>query len=334
MINFRYHVVSLIAVFLALAIGVIMGSAVIDRAIVDRLEDQQAGLERQIAEVEQTNDELRAENAELREAEARLTEEGSQRLLTGALTDTPVLVVASRGADGEELDALESMLATSGAAGRGTLWLTDRLLLDDEDEVRDLATAIDAPDDIDTDSLRALALTELSAELREAVGATAADGSAVDPAVPPSTPITSALRDAGFLDYEPPDGEADDGALSLPAGTEIVLVSGEGADVPPELLAVPLAGFLVDDREGLPAVGVLAAEARSTLEEPEHEFVTLLRDDDDLAARLSTVDNIDDFPGRLAAVLALADLRDGRIGHFGRGPGAQRLLPAPPESDS
>ena len=51
MINFRYHIVSLIAVFLALAIGVIMGSAVIDRAIVNRLEDQQTSLERRIGDV-------------------------------------------------------------------------------------------------------------------------------------------------------------------------------------------------------------------------------------------------------------------------------------------
>ena len=40
MINFRFHIVSLIAVFLALALGVVMGSTVIDRAIVDGLHDR------------------------------------------------------------------------------------------------------------------------------------------------------------------------------------------------------------------------------------------------------------------------------------------------------
>ena len=40
MLNFRFHVVSLVAVFLALAIGIIMGSTVIDRALVDTLEEQ------------------------------------------------------------------------------------------------------------------------------------------------------------------------------------------------------------------------------------------------------------------------------------------------------
>ena len=39
-INFRFHLVSLVAVFLALALGVVIGSTVIDRAIVDRLSSQ------------------------------------------------------------------------------------------------------------------------------------------------------------------------------------------------------------------------------------------------------------------------------------------------------
>jgi len=56
-----------------------------------------------------------------------------------------------------------------------------------------------------------------------------------------------------------------------------------------------------------------------------------VREDEALAARLSTVDDIDDFAGRLAAVLALADLGAGRTGHYGVAGGAQRLLPAPPE---
>ena len=40
MINFRFHLVSLIAVFLALALGVVMGSTVIDRAVVNGLENR------------------------------------------------------------------------------------------------------------------------------------------------------------------------------------------------------------------------------------------------------------------------------------------------------
>ena len=55
MINFRYHLVSIVAVFLALGIGIIMGTAVIDRAVVDRLERQQDDLDKRIDDVRSEN---------------------------------------------------------------------------------------------------------------------------------------------------------------------------------------------------------------------------------------------------------------------------------------
>ena len=60
MINFRFHLVSLVAVFLALALGVVMGSTVIDRAIVDRLSSQ-------IDSVKKRADAERADNRALRD---------------------------------------------------------------------------------------------------------------------------------------------------------------------------------------------------------------------------------------------------------------------------
>ena len=53
----------------------------------------------------------------------------------------------------------------------------------------------------------------------------------------------------------------------------------------------------------------------------------LLRRDADVAARLSTVDDLESSMGEAATVLALDDLGVARTGHFGVGPGAQRLLP-------
>jgi hypothetical protein len=54
MINFRFHVVSVIAIFLALALGVVIGAVVIDRGIVDALDTQ---LNRVEAKSERINDE-------------------------------------------------------------------------------------------------------------------------------------------------------------------------------------------------------------------------------------------------------------------------------------
>jgi hypothetical protein len=343
MINFRYHIVSLIAVFLALAIGVIMGSAVIDRAIVDRLEDQQASLEERIGDVEVENDSLREENQQLTESASLLAEQGSQRLLAGALVDVAVLVIATRGVEDGAFDGLLSLLQTSGSDQRGTIWLTDRFALDGDDEVRDLAGALDAPESLGANSLRTLALTRLSTMLRTSAGpapiddpsvaATTSTTIASEPAAAPGPTVLAALRDAGFVDFDAPDGEPDDVGPVLRPGTRIVLVSGARSEVAVDTLAVPFAELLVTDRSGVPSVALLAAEERPATEDVQQVFVAALRGNDEVAGRLSSVDDIGDFAGRLAAVLAIVDLGEGRIGHYGSGPGAQRFLPAPPESE-
>ena len=58
MINFRFHIVSLVAVFLALALGIVIGSTVIDRAIVDNLNDRLDTIKRESSETDKRNDEL------------------------------------------------------------------------------------------------------------------------------------------------------------------------------------------------------------------------------------------------------------------------------------
>ena len=95
MINFRFHVVSLVAVFLALAVGVVMGYGVLSQPTVDALNDR-------IARVEHRADSIKAENDALRDESSRLKD-----YLTGlaphAVSDqlsvSTVVVVATRGID-------------------------------------------------------------------------------------------------------------------------------------------------------------------------------------------------------------------------------------------
>jgi hypothetical protein len=343
LINFRYHIVSLIAVFLALAIGVIMGSAVIDRAIVNRLEDQQRSLENRLTSIEGENDDLRGENRTLRTTADRLAEQGSERLLADSLTGVPVLVVAERGADTSGFNDLLSLLGTSGADERGTIWLDDRFALDKNDERRDLAAALDEPATTSVESLRTTALARLAAFVRNGTGAVPIDDpsatttstiagatTTTQPAAAAAAAAFAALRDAGFVDFDAPKGSAGDAGPVLTPGTRLVVVSGPSAKVAPDVVAVPLTKLLVGTAADASPISLLAVEDRGT-EPPKVEFTVALRRDKEVAGRLSTVDNIGDFAGRLAAVLALVDLGSGRVGHYGTAPGAQRLLPAPPD---
>jgi hypothetical protein len=319
MINFRYHLVSIVAVFLALGIGVIMGSAVIDRAVVDRLERQQTSLDGRIRDVQAESDQLRAELRVERDAAEKLADEGSQRLFTRALAGMPVLVVGVRGAEADGLDELVTLLDRAAADRRGTLWLTERMALSDDSEVDDLARVLGVSD-VGPGALRSAAISRLAQALRPAVAG----------GVLPPDPLVEALREAGFLDYDKPEGAAADAFPALDPRTRLVVLSGPSADVPDRQLMVPFVRSLLVARDDRTPASVLAVTGAPPDAEASDTFLGPLRDGA-LQGRLSTVDDIDDFAGRWASVLALADLGAGRFGHYGVGEGAQRLLPASTE---
>jgi len=148
--------------------------------------------------------------------------------------------------------------------------------------------------------------------------------------------VLNALRVAGFLDYDAPDGAPEDVVPVPDPTTRVVFVAGPDPDVPDRALALPLVRNLTVPRDDRVALATLVAapsldEEADAPPDGEGGLIAAVRADEELAARVSSVDDVDDFAGRLAAVLALADLGAGRIGHFGVGPGAQRLLPAPVE---
>ena len=321
MINFRYHLVSIVAVFLALGVGIIMGTAVIDRAVVDRLERQQDDLDRRIDQVRSENSELRSELKDERDAAQKLADEGSQVLLDNSLNGTPVLVVGVRGVEADGLDDLLALLARAKADYRGTVWLKDRFTLDAADERRDLAGALGLSPDTSANTLRTAAIRRLTDALRPSS----------TPGPDAATTILPALRQAGFLDYDAPEGLPSDAFATLAPGTRIVVMSGPKAPVPDAQLMVPFTRDLVDARTNRPTAPVLAISGQPPQPPDEDTFIGPIRRDHDVSDHLSTVDDIDEFAGRLASVIALADLGDGRIGQYGRGPGAQRLLPAPAE---
>lgn len=320
MVNFRYHIVSLVAVFLALAIGVVMGTTVIDSVLVDRLERQQETLSNGIDELQQERDAIQDRLSRLEAADEQLSEEGSERLLEGTLAGVPVLVVGVRGAESDGLDELVALLGTARATYEGTLWLDERLAVEDENTATELARALGLSGSPDGDVLRGLALGRLANELEAASDATVPGEATFDG--------VASLRAAGFVDFDPPDGAADDLATLAAPGTRIVVASGRDAAVPDDVLAGPFVAELVDGDSPAPTVAV-EGDPPEDGDDRQAPFVEPLRADETLSSRVSTVDNLDRFAGRLAAVLALEDLADLRVGHYGQGPGATRLLPLP-----
>ncbi len=181
MINFRFHLISLIAVFLSLAIGVVFGSTVIDRAIVD-------GLEQQIERVETKANEQRATNSELSkelDLQSRFLREASPVFVDGRLDLTTTAVIAMRGIDEAEVSEWVGLLRQAGSSVPYVIWLEPRWALANPADEAALASVLTDAKDASAEQMRRSGLRLLSQRL--------ADGG-YPPASPQLEPQT--LRDS------------------------------------------------------------------------------------------------------------------------------------------
>lgn len=305
MISFRFHLVSLIGVFLALSIGIAIGATVVNEATVSQLENQVDAVDERAKTTNAANDRLRADV----ERWESFAEQAGDELVQGRLGGTDVLLVGVQGIDRGPVDRLRQSIVAAGARVQGTVWFTSKLKLDDPAHVNALADAlVVAPGPAEL--VRRSLLERLAAQWADGAGSSSLE----------------ALRAAGFVELEVPAGSTVP-TTSIPVGgTRFVVISGAKPDVPNEQLALPFASALATRATNR----VLAAE--SGREDPPERalFVGPLRDDGDVNARLSSVDNIESYRGRVAAVLALDDLGpQGKLGHFGVGHRASRLVPEP-----
>ena len=85
-INIRYHIITLVAVFLALAVGIVAGSTVIQQSLVNSLETQRRrNIEKSLDDLEKRNSELSEEVVQLRDREKALDDQGPAQLLEDRL---------------------------------------------------------------------------------------------------------------------------------------------------------------------------------------------------------------------------------------------------------
>jgi len=121
MVDFRYHLVSLVSVFMALAIGVILGAGPLQNSIGTTLSSQ-------VESLRKSRDEARTEadtaNNALSENEKQLDSAGTQ-LVGGTLKDRRVAIVALPGVEDSDLKAAEDKVSKAGATVAGTVTLAD-----------------------------------------------------------------------------------------------------------------------------------------------------------------------------------------------------------------
>lgn len=309
MINFRFHIASLIAVFLALAVGVVMGSTVIDRAIVD-------GLHNQIDKVERRADTQRSENARLQSEVQRLqgfVDAVAPWAVSGTMSN-PVALLAERGVDADQTKAQVELLQRGGGATSGILWLEPSWNLTDDQQTDALRRAVGS------------AARTRSAVRRDAVAALAAR--LVTGAQPLQPDVLMALIDAHFVSFEGVGADAEPFVAGAYPGTDarMLLLGGPASQITVKSFARDFAQAFVAGGAP-PVVGEVFADTDRGGD--RGAWLAPIRSDSTLAASLSTVDDVDLTEGRIASVLALSQVPVGTFGSYGYGAGAKQPLPEP-----
>ncbi|WKV15581.1 copper transporter [Janibacter limosus] len=323
MIDFRYHLVSLAAVLIALSIGIVLGAGPLNDNIGSTLSGEVTKLRRE-------KDALRARgNDQRRQIEGRdaYDEATLDTVVQGRLTDRQVTVVSLPQAADEDVAAIRDTLEQAGASVGDTVEVTSARASTDDQLTSTRSTAGQA----------ALHLPR--------VGPAVPDGAQrVDRALaviltgrtkagsPDKAPMSdreaawTELRDAGLVK----------GSDTPPAAAELVVLVGgpvpattadstDAVDREAERIAgsrVALTHLVQTHADG----AVLAA-AEADTGTSDASPLTMARTPGSLADGVSTVD-VPSIPmGRAAIVLALVEQSDGGSGDYGLGQSADGPVP-------
>lgn len=318
MVNFRYHLVSLIAVFAALAIGVVLGAGPLQARLGDALSSSDSGTtaQDQTAQLKSAQQDLAAQD--------QLVDDLAGRALPGTLDGVATVTVALPGADPADVKSVGEDLTEAGAELVGAVSLTSNWDSQAMAQYREtLATPVashltnEAPTDATADGVIGYALVEVLTST----------GSEQDL-------LSDILTDAGTpilkVDQDPQGraqaivvvgarADADTGTDSQD-GTK----DGTGQSGTDGVPSVAAWAGLARAVGGAPTGGVLlgdASAADSMLSQVRTQGVPV-----------TTVDPVGTAMGSLSAVLSLRDA-GAEARSFGVGEGATAVLPPIPGLD-
>ena len=300
MINFRYHLVSVTAIFLALAIGLVLGTTALNGPTMDGLSE--------------TVSSLRGENENLRDQIGQLEDDAAEdqnfavevapATLADTLEEEKILMVAIGAVDPADVDAVETMLGYSRADNVGRLNFTDKFTDPSSsaaltDLVAELSpTKFEAPNNNDgVESMSALLAAALLG-----------DGVKVDD----RDAVIAALQELGMVEGSVTDEQA----------SAVIIVTGETYS---DTDAADRNANLLTFAGQFGRTGPTAVAAPTTV--GEGNLISSIMSDAGLAEQISTVNNVAGPEGQLATILAITERVDGGVGHYGTGDDATSLVP-------
>jgi hypothetical protein len=309
-IDFRYHVVSIVAVLLALAVGLLIGSTTLRPAVAHDLKSRTDSLAARNGDLKTANQGLSQEVASGNDFDSALI----PYILNGRLSGQSVVLVSSPDADSATHDQLVEALTTAGATVSGDVQLRDPLLDPDQDAfLATLTNRLGVHSGLPaaaTGAERALAVLARSLVVRP-------DRTA--PSQTDASQVVSAFT-AGKLVSVSGDVHPADLAILLTGAPPTATPSPTPTPTVAPTLLTEFATDLVRFGRAVVVAGPSAAASSGGV-------VSAVRADKLDSGKLSTVDGTDRPSGVIATVLALAAEINGSPGDYGSSAGADAPIP-------
>ena len=307
MIDFRYHLVSLISVFLALAVGVVLGAGPLQNSLGTALNDQVTAL-RENRNATQTK--LEQTETAVNERDSYITQAASG-LLPGTLASKNVAMVLLPEAKAEDADAITTQLKNAGATVTGRVSLTSTWVDLSRENYRstfsgqvqghlDSTTSKDANGILGEALAKALTANDDSSRVLMDMLSVTADKSGTPFVSVDSTPTAAA-------------------EMIVVVGPRPQASSGKGATVEATPGQDPKAWAKALEGTAGRAPTVVVGSAYG-----DDGVVSIIRSE---KAKVTTVDSVGQIAASVSTPLALASTRAGTIGHYGFDKGAEAVMP-------
>ncbi len=316
MISFRYHIVSIVSVFLALAVGVALGGGPLKGEVDNTLVEQVEADRKKKAE-------FQAEIAALRSSD-EFTDTFAATVAPGligqALEGRPVSLMVLPGAQETSVASVRDYIAQSGGTVGGTVRVGEDLIdvankqLVDElgSQLLDGTPDLTVPDE-------ATGYERIGALIARAIGTPEDAGAEIDES---SESILSGLSTASLMSAE--------GELTT-RGSLVLVIAGPGSSSRPgtatgedrqgsSSILTSIAKAMDANTDGVVMAGPLPS-ARG--EGP----LNALRSDVVAAREVSSVDVLGRTAGQVVTVMALAEQARGESGHYGAVDAADGAMP-------
>lgn len=304
MIDFRYHLISIVAIFLALAAGVTLGAGPLHESL-----NAQASSESD--EASAAKQDLNAELADVQDVQSfqnGFADSVAKKLLADRLADRSVAVFLMPGASSSAADGLQSQIEAAGGSVTGQISLSGKMFDPAERQFAEgIARQAMDGQGVETSGMSSYQLlgTGLARAYLTDSSDNKFDGAAAT--------IASAYREGGFVETKSDPDTRAGLAVFVGGGSEDTVNAGQD-----ELAAT------VAQASDAASSGTVVAGTPSSAD--DGGIIGYVRGSD-ISDSVSTVDAINVRAGQVVTVLALQREADGKSGQYGTGDGADAAMP-------